>query len=160
MIWSPFWGFLDAHNLAYSYPQQIQFYVLVLYISEVDKCSEGVVAPYCNPLTLQPEQSGGWGSNPTSTFERHDKGSRTRLAISAIPVLGAENRNFTFTFTFRTVEWIKLVTMFVINVDVLTRSDSYKECFFFLSFIQIQIFTINLTSKYTYSNYYTILQVR
>ena len=32
---------------------------------------EGVVAPCCNPLNLQPEQSGGRGSNPvhTSTFE-------------------------------------------------------------------------------------------
>ena len=35
---------------------------------------EGVVAPCCNPLTLQPEQSGGRASNPTSTFERHDNG--------------------------------------------------------------------------------------
>ena len=35
---------------------------------------EGVVAPCCNPLTLQPEQSGGRGSNPASTFECHDKG--------------------------------------------------------------------------------------
>ena len=43
---------------------------------------EGVVAPCCNPLTLQPEQSGGRGSNPRSTFERHDKGSRIRLALS------------------------------------------------------------------------------
>ena len=33
-----------------------------------------VVVPCCNPLPLQPEQSGGQGSNPTSTFERHDKG--------------------------------------------------------------------------------------
>ena len=36
---------------------------------------EGVMAPCCNPLTLQPEQSGGWDLSPTSTFERHDKGS-------------------------------------------------------------------------------------
>ena len=42
----------------------------------------GVVAPCCNPLTLQPEQSGRRGSNPTSTFEHHDKGLRTRLALS------------------------------------------------------------------------------
>ena len=42
---------------------------------------EGVVAPWCNPLTLQPEQSGGMGSNPgrATPLERHDKGSRTRL---------------------------------------------------------------------------------
>ena len=43
---------------------------------------ECVVAPCCNPLTLQPEQSGGRGSNPTSTFERRDKGPRTRLALN------------------------------------------------------------------------------
>ena len=40
---------------------------------------EGVVAPWCNPLTLQPEQSGGVGSSPgrAPPLERHDKGSRT-----------------------------------------------------------------------------------
>ena len=54
----------------------------VQYICFDNVLSEGVVAPCCNPLALQPEQSGGRGSNPTSTFERHDKGSRTRLALS------------------------------------------------------------------------------
>ena len=36
---------------------------------------EGVVAQWCNPLTLQPELSGGVGSIPgrTPPFERHDK---------------------------------------------------------------------------------------
>ena len=35
------------------------------------------MAPWCNPLTLQPEQSGGVGSNPgrAPPLERHDKGS-------------------------------------------------------------------------------------
>ena len=44
---------------------------------------EGVVAPWCNPLTLQPEQSGGVGSNPgrAPPLERHDKGSRNRLGL-------------------------------------------------------------------------------
>ena len=43
----------------------------------------GVVAPWCNPLTLQPEQSGGVGSSPgrAPSLERHDKGSRTRLGL-------------------------------------------------------------------------------
>ena len=52
--------------------------------------SEGVVASWCNPLTLQPEQSGGVVSSPgrTPPLEHHDKGS---------PVLGDEKRNFTFT---------------------------------------------------------------
>ena len=57
------------------------------------------MAQCCNPLTLQPEQSGERGSNPTSIYERHDKGSRTRLALNyAIPAFGAENHNFTFTY--------------------------------------------------------------
>ena len=45
--------------------------------------AEGVVAQWCNPLTLKPEQSGGVGSNPSRTpsLERHDKGSRTRLGL-------------------------------------------------------------------------------
>ena len=38
---------------------------------------DGVVEQWCNPLTLQPEQSGG-----VPPLERHDKGSRTRLALS------------------------------------------------------------------------------
>ena len=44
----------------------------------------GVVAQWCNPLTLKPEQSGGVGSrrDRASPLERHDKGSRTRLALS------------------------------------------------------------------------------
>ena len=44
---------------------------------------EGVVAPWCNPLTLQPEQSGGVGSSPgrAPSLERNDKGSRTRLGL-------------------------------------------------------------------------------
>ena len=46
---------------------------------------EGVAAPWCNPLTLQPEQSGEVGSNPGApTLECHDKGSRTRLVRSAL----------------------------------------------------------------------------
>ena len=42
--------------------------------------SKGVVAPWCNPLTLQPEQLGGVGSTPgrTPPLECHDKGSRAR----------------------------------------------------------------------------------
>ena len=42
---------------------------------------EVVVAPWCNPLTLQPEQSGGVGSNPgrAPPLDRHDKGLQTQL---------------------------------------------------------------------------------
>ena len=45
---------------------------------------EGVVAQWCNPLTLQPERSGGVGSrrDRASPLERHGKGSWTRLALS------------------------------------------------------------------------------
>ena len=45
---------------------------------------EGVVAPWCNPLTLQPEHSSGEVSSSPSRappLERHDKGSRTRLGL-------------------------------------------------------------------------------
>ena len=44
---------------------------------------EGVVAPWYNPLTLQPEQSGGVSSSPgrAPPLDRHDKGSRTRLGL-------------------------------------------------------------------------------
>ena len=45
--------------------------------------SEGVVAQCCNPLTLQPEQSGRVDSIPVMSppLERHDKGLRTRLGL-------------------------------------------------------------------------------
>ena len=44
---------------------------------------EGVVAPWCNPLTSQPEQIGGVGSSPDRAplLERHDTGSRSPLAV-------------------------------------------------------------------------------
>ena len=44
---------------------------------------EGVVAQWCNPLNLKPEQLGEAGSitGRTPPFERHDKGSRTRLGL-------------------------------------------------------------------------------
>ena len=40
---------------------------------------------WCNPLTLQPEQSGGVGLIPgrAPPLERHDKGWQTRLALKA-----------------------------------------------------------------------------
>ena len=64
---------------------------------------EGVVAPWCNPLTLQLEQLSGVDSIPgrTPPHERHDKGSGLDYvcSISAISALGCEKRNFTFTFT-------------------------------------------------------------
>ena len=45
---------------------------------------EGVVAPWCNPLTLQPEQVGGVGSIPDRTppLERHDNGSSIGFALA------------------------------------------------------------------------------
>ena len=33
---------------------------------------EGVVAPWCNPLTLQPEQSGGVGSSPETEIALYE----------------------------------------------------------------------------------------
>ena len=40
---------------------------------------EGVVAQWCNPLTLKPEQSGGVGLIPS--LEHHDKESWIRLGL-------------------------------------------------------------------------------
>ena len=44
---------------------------------------QGIVVPWCNPLTLQPERSDGVGSSPDRVppLERLDKGSRTRLGL-------------------------------------------------------------------------------
>ena len=58
-----------------------------------------------NPLTLEPVQSGRVSSKAgrAPPIERHDKGSRTRLALkdaSAIPAFGAKNNSFTFTLSF------------------------------------------------------------
>ena len=64
-----------------------QVCMLILIWVGIELCQmyviEGVVVPWCNPLTLQPEQSGGVGSNPgrAPPLERHDKGSRTRLGL-------------------------------------------------------------------------------
>ena len=63
-------------------------YLVLLFINSAHRAGnfltlEGVVAPWCNPLTLQPEQSGGVGSSPgrAPSLERHDKGLRTRLGL-------------------------------------------------------------------------------
>ena len=63
---------------------------------------EGVVVQWCNPLTLKPEQSGALGSIPDGphhlSIMTRGRGLDKRLATSAIPALGAKNRNFTFIF--------------------------------------------------------------
>ena len=53
-------------------------------LAAVSKDYLNVLAQWCNPLTLQPEQSGGVGSRcgRASPLERHDKGSGNRLALS------------------------------------------------------------------------------
>ena len=60
---------------------QISFGFLVLKQSGciINLLFEGVVALWCNPLTSQPEQSGGVGFIPgrTPPLECHDKGSQT-----------------------------------------------------------------------------------
>ena len=45
---------------------------------------ENVVAKWCNPLTLQPEQSSGVDPKPgrVPPLERHDKGWWTQTALS------------------------------------------------------------------------------
>ena len=50
-------------------------YIFMLTMENLNTfCFEGVVAPCCNPLTLQPEKSGGVGLIPDRTLrlERHD----------------------------------------------------------------------------------------
>ena len=61
---------------------------------------EGVLVQWCNPLILKPKQTSGVGSVPSRNppLERHDKGT---CSISAIPALGAEKRNFTFTIAMK-----------------------------------------------------------
>ena len=46
-------------------------------------CGAGVVAQWCNPLTLKPEQSVGVGLIPGRTLplKRHDKGLQTQLGL-------------------------------------------------------------------------------
>ena len=54
---------------------------------------------WCNPLTLQPEQSGEVGSSPSRAHHlsvmKRGHGLDLDCSISAIPALGAEKRNFT-----------------------------------------------------------------
>ena len=73
---------VDPVSLSYSYLRHSYTRGSI----EVRSRFEGVVelAQWCNSLTLQPEQSGGVGSRRgrASPLERHDKGSRTRLALS------------------------------------------------------------------------------
>ena len=53
-------------------------------ISILSQNFQGVVAQWCNPLTLQPERSGGVGLMPGRVvpLERHDKGSRVGSLVS------------------------------------------------------------------------------
>ena len=66
------------------------------------KMTEGVVTQRCNPLTLQPEWSGGVqylvGPHHLSVMTRGHRLDK-RLATSVIPVPETENCNYTFTFT-------------------------------------------------------------
>ena len=52
-----------------------------------------LVAQWCNPLTLQPEQSSGVGSKPgrASQLERHDKGSQTLELLMRSQCLALKN---------------------------------------------------------------------
>ena len=68
----------------HSFKKSTTFLPNVRKSNEFANMSDGdVVAPLCNPLTLQPEQSGGVGSSPgrAPPLERHDKGLWTRLGL-------------------------------------------------------------------------------
>ena len=86
------------------------------------------MAQWCNPLTLKPEQSGGVGSrrhrpHHLSVMAR-GRGLDKRLAISAIPALGAKNRNFTFTYVC-SIESLRL--QFIILSIVSTLCDLFFQ---------------------------------
>ena len=68
------------------------------------------MAPWCNPLTLRPEQSGGVGLNPgrAPPLERHDKGSHLCCfylsdegkVVAYNPSLGITNMHADYTITY------------------------------------------------------------
>ena len=64
-----------------SSPKKIALRAADFYDTSDSKRKEDVVAQWFDPLSLQPEQSGGVGSklDRAPLIERHDKGSRTRL---------------------------------------------------------------------------------
>ena len=68
----------DYHNFVIQAVLQLYTYF------SITNWSLGVVAQWCNPLTWKPEQSGGVRSrrDRASPLKHHDKGSRTRLALS------------------------------------------------------------------------------
>ena len=92
---------------------------------------DGDVAQWCNPLTLQPEQSDAVGSilGKVPLLERRDKGSRTRsglIATTSIPELGTKNDNFTFTF--------KDMPIYVKKIEIKFYSNLSLICYFVPSF--------------------------
>ena len=76
---NPNWG--NVSDVVYCHTPETGKHSFRVYFITIK--AEGVVAPWFNPLTLQPEQSGGVGSSPgrVPPLERHDKGSRTRLGL-------------------------------------------------------------------------------
>ena len=69
-----------SHNVVLALLSLDQIALFSFWLSKTDNFkgldtrSEGVVAPCCNPLTLQPEQSGERGSNPNSTLSIMTRG--------------------------------------------------------------------------------------
>ena len=83
-FWNPVKPFLSKKGgLAGSDISLVKNNEIVTEDKELTESDEGVVAQWCNPPTLKPEQSGGVGSSPgrTPSLELHDKGSRTRLGL-------------------------------------------------------------------------------
>ena len=74
----PLWVFLLHES-----EDEVTVLVSSIWISQLGKTFEGVVALWYYPLTLQPEQSGGVGLNPgrAPPLERHNKGLRTPLGL-------------------------------------------------------------------------------
>ena len=85
---------------------------------------EGVEVPCCNTLTLQPEQSGGRGSNPTSTFERHDKGLSSYIRA----ILVGEYDSYNFFCRFQSPKKTKYMNACLVSLLRRTRKRSFACC--------------------------------
>ena len=83
MVIHPLWGAYAQVSIMFYHKTLIRNTHIVGTSLVMSVLNEGVVAPWCNPLTLQPEQSGRVGSSPgrAPPLERHDKGSRTQLGL-------------------------------------------------------------------------------
>ena len=72
----------DLWTFIYKFETEMNTFTCALW-NEAEVILQGVAAQWCDPLTLQPERSGGVGSIPSRTpsLERHDKEPWTALKM-------------------------------------------------------------------------------